>query len=132
MKTYESSNAALRALLADPSLQRDSVERTFDALADANADARELDEAVRSGMGVALGVDVPSDDEEDIKAELAALEAEAKIEARIKEDNAQLSVAMSAAARRESDSEPAQRSPEQVDTRDLADAPERRPEQVLG
>jgi charged multivesicular body protein 7 len=130
VKTYESSTAALRALLADPSLQRDAVERTLDALADANADAQELDEAVRSGMDVALGVDVSPDDEDEIKAELAALEAEAKADARIKEEeDTQQPVAM-AAPRRESVSDAAPRSPEQIDTRDLADAPppERRPE----
>jgi charged multivesicular body protein 7 len=129
VKTYESSTATLRALLAHPSLQRDAVERTFDALADANADTRELDEAVRSGMNVALGMDVSPDDEDEIKAELAALEAEAKADARIKEDMQQ-PVAM-AANRRESLSDAAQRSPEQIGTRDLADAPERRPEQVV-
>lgn len=135
MKTYESSTATLRALLAHPSLQRDAVERTFNALADANADARELDEAVRSGMDVALGVDVSPDDENDIKAELAALEAEAKAEARIKakvnvEEGTQQPVTM-AATHRESVSNAAQRSPEPIDTRDLADAPERRPEQAV-
>lgn len=129
MKTYESSAATLRALLAHPSLQRDAVERTFDALAGANEDARGLDEAVRSGMDVALGVDVSPDDEDEIKAELAALEAEAKADARIMEDTQQ-PVAM-AATRRESVSDAAQRSPEQIGTGDLADAPERRPEQVL-
>jgi charged multivesicular body protein 7 len=128
VKTYESSTATLRALLAHPSLQRGAVERTFDALADANADAQELDEAVRTGMGVALGGDVSPDDEDDIKAELAALEAEAKADARIKEDkDTQQPVAM-AATRRESVSDTAQRSPEQIGTRDLADAPERRPD----
>jgi hypothetical protein len=105
------------------------VERTFDALAGANEDARGLDEAVRSGMDVALGVDVSPDDEDEIKAELAALEAEAKADARIMEDTQQ-PVAM-AATRRESVSDAAQRSPEQIGTGDLADAPERRPEQVL-
>jgi hypothetical protein len=131
VKTYESSTTTLRALLAHSSLQPDAVERTFDALADANADARELDEAVRSGMDVALGVDVSPNDEDDIKAELAALEAEAKADARIKEDTQQ-SVTI-AATRRESvsDSDRAEPSPEQIDTRDLVDAPERRPEQVL-
>jgi charged multivesicular body protein 7 len=135
VKTYESSTAALRALLADPSLQRDAVERTLDALADANADAQELDEAVRSGMDVALGVDVSPDDEDEIKAELAALEAEAKADARIKEEEDTQQPAATAATPRESASDAAQRSPEQIDTRDLADAPppERRPEnrQVL-
>jgi charged multivesicular body protein 7 len=130
VKAYETSTATLRALLAHPSLKRDAVERTFDALADANADAQELDEAVRSGMDVALGTDVSPDDEDEIKAELAALEAEAKADARIKEDAQQQPMA---ATRRESvsDSDAVQPSPEQIDTRDLADAPERRPEQVL-
>jgi hypothetical protein len=61
------------------------MERTFDALADANADARELDEAVRVGMDVALGVSASPGDEDEITAELAALEAEAKAEAKAKE-----------------------------------------------
>jgi hypothetical protein len=130
VKTYESSNAALRALLAHPSLKRDAVERTFDALADANADARELDEAVRSGMDMALGADVSPDDEDDIKAELAALEAEAKAEARIKGDT-QLPAATNHHHRESAPDAAAQRSPEQIDTRDLADAPERRPEHAV-
>lgn len=81
MKVYESSTATLRALLAHPSLHHDAVERTFDALADANAEARELDEAVRFGTEMVVGVADSPDDEEDIKAELAALEAEAIAEA---------------------------------------------------
>ena len=80
MKAYESSTATLRALLAHPSLQRDAVERTFDALADANADARELDDAVRSGMDLAVGVGASAvEDEDEINAELAALVAEAAV-----------------------------------------------------
>lgn len=85
MKAYESSTATLRALLAHPSLQRDAVERTFDALADANADARELDDAVRSGMDLAVGTAAPSEDEDEINAELAALVAEAEAEAAVRE-----------------------------------------------
>ncbi|KAI0275888.1 hypothetical protein BGY98DRAFT_1171678 [Russula aff. rugulosa BPL654] len=46
-QTCKSSTATLRALLADPSLRRDAVERTFDVLADASADTRELDERYR-------------------------------------------------------------------------------------
>jgi charged multivesicular body protein 7 len=88
---YESSTATLRALLADPSLQRDAVERTLDALADANADARELDEAVRAGMDVAFDVGASPEDEDQINAELATLqaEAEAEAEARSKEKTQQ-------------------------------------------
>ena len=85
MKAYESSTATLRALLAHSSLQRDAVERTFDALADANADARELDDIVRSGMDLAVGASAPPEDEDEINAELAALVAEAEAEAREKE-----------------------------------------------
>ncbi|KAI0306317.1 hypothetical protein B0F90DRAFT_1862978 [Multifurca ochricompacta] len=81
VKTYESSTATLRALLAHPSIQRDALERTFDALADANADARELDETVRSNLDVALGVSTSLEDEDEIDAELAALVAEAEVEA---------------------------------------------------
>jgi charged multivesicular body protein 7 len=47
MKSYESSTTTLRALLAHPSLQRDTVDKTMDALANANADAREVDDAIR-------------------------------------------------------------------------------------
>ncbi|KAH9066326.1 Snf7-domain-containing protein [Lactarius vividus] len=79
VKAYENSTATLRALLAHPSLQRDAVERTFDALADANADARELDDAVRSGMDLAVGTS--TQDEDEINAELAALVAEAEADA---------------------------------------------------
>ena len=86
MKAYESSTATLRALLAHPSLQRDAVERTFDALADANADARELDDAVRSGIDLAVGVGASAvEDEDEINAELAALVAEAEAEAAVRE-----------------------------------------------
>ena len=85
VKAYESSAVTLRALLAHPSLQRDAVERTFDALADANADARELDDAVRSGMDLAVGTSAPAEDEDEINAELAALVAEAEAEAAARE-----------------------------------------------
>ncbi|KAH8995358.1 hypothetical protein EDB92DRAFT_198022 [Lactarius akahatsu] len=81
VKAYESSTATLRTLLAHPSLQRDAVERTFDALADANADARELDDAVRSGMDLAVGTGASPEDEDEINAELAALVAEAEADA---------------------------------------------------
>jgi charged multivesicular body protein 7 len=128
VKTYESSTATLRALLAHPSLQRDAVERTFDALADANADARELDEAVRSGMDVALGVDESPDDEDEIKAELAALEAEAKADARSKEKTQQPVEVET--TRFETISDSAKRSPEHTGTRDT-NATDRRPVQVL-
>lgn len=127
MKVYESSTATLRTLLAHPSLQHDAMERTFDALADADADARELDEAVRFGMDMAVGVAGSPDDEEDIKAELAALEAEAIAEAQAGEKTQQPVVAASPTLP-DDVSETARRDRERASTR----ASERRPEQVLG
>jgi charged multivesicular body protein 7 len=126
VKTYESSTATLRALLAHPSLGRDSMERTFDALADANADARELDEAVRSGMDVGLGMNV-SPDEDEIKAELAALEAEARTDACMKE-NTQQPVQMGAT--RVGSAFDAAHGPEHTSTQDV-NVPDRIPEKVL-
>ncbi|KAH9998081.1 Snf7-domain-containing protein [Russula compacta] len=127
VKTYESSTTTLRALLAHPSLQRDAVDRTFDALADANAEARELDEAVRSGMDVAIGVDVSLHDEDEINAELAALEAEAKAEAQAKE-KARRPVALQVTHREDVPEEGQQG--RDTNTHDR-NAPDRGPEQVL-
>jgi hypothetical protein len=104
------------------------VERTFDALADANADARELDEAVRSGMDMALDVAGSVDDEDEIKAELAALEAEAIAEAQIVE-KAQQPVALGT-ERRDDVVDSIQQGRERASTRD-ANGSDRRPEQVL-
>lgn len=79
MKSYESSTNALRAILGHPSLQRESIEATMDALAEANADAREVDDAVRVGGDLAVGVD-DSDLEEELKALAREAEAEAEAE----------------------------------------------------
>ena len=128
MKAYESSTVTLRALLAHPSLQRDAVERTFDALADANADAQELDEAVRSGMDVAVGVVVSPDDEDEIEAELAALQAEVIAEARVREKTPPVA---SGETLHDGVSEAAQHSRDRAETRDMNISSDRRPEQVL-
>ncbi|KAF8077814.1 hypothetical protein FPV67DRAFT_1463120 [Lyophyllum atratum] len=72
MKSYESSTATLRAILAHPSLQKESIEATMDALAEVNADAKEVDEAVRIGADVAVGVGDMIDDA-DLEDELRAL-----------------------------------------------------------
>lgn len=72
MKSYESSTATLRAILSHPSLQRESVDKTLEALAEANADARELDNSIRIAGDVALGVD-ENVDEDEIEAEWAEL-----------------------------------------------------------
>ena len=77
MKSYESSTVTLRAILAHPSLQRSSIDTTMEALAEANSDAREVDDAVRLGGDIALGVDDAVDDME-LEREWMALVKEAE------------------------------------------------------
>ena len=78
MQTYASSTAALRAVLADPALQRAHVDETLDALAAAQADAREIDDAVSIGADMAVA-DAGVDDTE-LEAELNALAKDAEEE----------------------------------------------------
>ena len=78
MKSYESSTATLRAILAHPLLQREKIDETMDALATANADAREVDDAIQLSVGMAqsdAGVD-----EDELEAELQALVSEVEVE----------------------------------------------------
>jgi len=78
MKTYESSTATLKAILSHPSLQRDKIEETMDALATSTADAREIDDAIRmSGDMAAIEAGV---DDMELEAELNALVEEAEKE----------------------------------------------------
>lgn len=79
MKSYESSTTTLRSILAHPSLQKDSIEKTMDAMAEANTDAHEVDEAIRIGGDVALGIDAAFDDAE-LEQELKLLAQEAENE----------------------------------------------------
>ncbi|KAF6763991.1 hypothetical protein DFP72DRAFT_956150 [Ephemerocybe angulata] len=72
MKSYESSTATLKSILSHPSLQRENVDKTMEALAEANADAREIDDAVRVGADVALGVE-NNVDESELEAEWAEM-----------------------------------------------------------
>ncbi|KAF5380996.1 hypothetical protein D9615_004079 [Tricholomella constricta] len=97
MKSYESSTATLQAILAHPSLQKDSIEATMEALAEVNADAKEVDEAVRIGADVAIGVGDGIDDME-LENELRGLVLEAEKE---KEDEAKEKEAMAVKARLE-------------------------------
>ncbi|KAI0064539.1 hypothetical protein BV25DRAFT_1881811 [Artomyces pyxidatus] len=86
MSTYKSSTTTLRTLLAHPSLQRETVEQTLDALASASADAREVDDAIRVGGELAIadaGLEMGDDE---LEAELAALVAEGEAEQREKQD----------------------------------------------
>ncbi|KAJ7724452.1 Snf7-domain-containing protein [Mycena maculata] len=77
MKSYQSSTATLRAILSHPSLQKNSIEKTMDAMADATADAGEVDESIRIGGNVALGIDT-SFDEAELEEELEKLAREAE------------------------------------------------------
>ena len=79
MKSYESSTATLRAILAHPSLQRDKIDETMEAMAQATADARDVEEAMQINGDVALGVtDVPDDAE--LERELGVLVGEVEAE----------------------------------------------------
>ncbi|KAF8892473.1 Snf7-domain-containing protein [Infundibulicybe gibba] len=78
MRSYESSTSTLRAILAHPSLQRDSIDKTMEAMAEANADAREMDDAIRIGGEVAVGVEVIDDGELEEELEALIQEAESK------------------------------------------------------
>ncbi|KAF7778602.1 hypothetical protein Agabi119p4_2947 [Agaricus bisporus var. burnettii] len=70
MKTFESSTTTLRTILAHSSLQRENINQTMDALAEASQDAKEVDDAIRIGGNVALGVEIS---DEEIERELEAL-----------------------------------------------------------
>ena len=83
MKSYDSSAITLRTILAHPSLQRDSIDKTMDALAEANLDAREIDDTVRMSGDVALGTDGIVDDDE-LELELKALVEEAETAQQLK------------------------------------------------
>ncbi|PIL23990.1 hypothetical protein GSI_13741 [Ganoderma sinense ZZ0214-1] len=78
MKSYESSAATLRAILAHPLLQREKIDETMDALAAANADARKVDDAIQIGANLAHGEVVV--DDSGLEAELAALVSEVEVE----------------------------------------------------
>ncbi|KAJ7905712.1 Snf7-domain-containing protein, partial [Mycena olivaceomarginata] len=77
MKSYESSTATLRSILAHPSLQKESIEKTMDAMAEAKADADEIDQSIRIGGNIALGIDAAFDETE-LEEELRMLAQEAE------------------------------------------------------
>ncbi|KIJ16763.1 hypothetical protein PAXINDRAFT_75026 [Paxillus involutus ATCC 200175] len=82
MKTYEKSTAVLQAILSHPSLHCEKIDETMDALAAANANAREVDEAIRIGGDIAATeagvIDADLDDElNELVKEVEREEAEA-------------------------------------------------------
>jgi charged multivesicular body protein 7 len=76
MKSYESSTTTLQMILAHPSLQRDKIDKTMDAMASATSDARDVDEAIKIGGDIAAadaGID-----ESELEEELRALAKESE------------------------------------------------------
>ncbi|KAF4576717.1 hypothetical protein EYR36_004696 [Pleurotus pulmonarius] len=84
MKSYASSTTTLRTLLSHPSLQRDKIDETMDAMASANSDAKEVDDAIRIGGDIALGLNTPGEgiDEGELEEELRMLVEEKMVEDR--------------------------------------------------
>lgn len=79
MKSYEASASTLRSILSHPSLQRTNIEKTMDALAEANHAAQEVDDAIRIGGDVALGTNFDEDEiEDEWKALVQDIEANAE------------------------------------------------------
>ena len=78
MRAYESSAATLRNILAHPLLQREKIDETMEALEVANADARDVNDAIRLGAET-LQEDIGIDDSE-LEAELQALADEVEVE----------------------------------------------------
>lgn len=77
MQAYEASTATLKSVLSHPSLQRDHIETTMDALAESMADQQEIDDAIQSGGQVAVAAGaaagVESVDEDALQKELEGL-----------------------------------------------------------
>lgn len=80
MKSYETSASTLRSILTHPSLQRDSIDNTLDALSAATADAREVDDAIRLGGEMAAAEAEYEVGEDELEAELKALVEEGERE----------------------------------------------------
>ncbi|KAJ7047000.1 Snf7-domain-containing protein [Mycena alexandri] len=86
IKSYESSTATLKTILKHPSLQKESIEKTMEAMAEANADAEEVNQLISINGNVALGIDFNEAElEEELKglADEAAREEAAATEARL-------------------------------------------------
>ncbi|KAL7419050.1 hypothetical protein Q5752_005886 [Cryptotrichosporon argae] len=80
MRAYETSTATLAGLLANPVLRPDRIETTTSRLADALADAKEVDDAIALGGHVAVGAAAGPGavDDDEIAKELEALVLEVR------------------------------------------------------
>jgi len=77
MKLYETSAVTLRTILSHPSLQRDKIDETMDALHTATEDAKDVDLTIRLA-GEAEQATIIDDDE--IERELRVLVQDAEAE----------------------------------------------------
>ena len=77
MKLYESSTVTLRTILSHPSLQRNKIDETMDALHNATEDAKDIDLTIRLA-GEAEQAGIIDDDE--IEREFRALLQDAENE----------------------------------------------------
>ena len=89
MSQFESSTATLKTILSHPSLQRDAIDATMDAMSDANAEAQSVDDAIRNGLEASQAEGAAEIDDDEIQKELEALVDEAQ-----KEDRAQKSAVL--------------------------------------
>ena len=87
MNLYESSAVTLRTILSHPSLQREKIDETMDALHSATEDAKDVDLTIRLA-GEAEQATVIDDDE--IERELRALVQDAEDEKRAAKERAAL------------------------------------------
>lgn len=87
MKAYETSTVTLKALLSHPLLQRDKIDETMEAMAEAAADQAEVDQAIRLGGAVVSTASGVAIDENELQEELQQIiiEEKEREEAKMKE-----------------------------------------------
>lgn len=76
MKSYTLSTTTLRTILSHPSLQRDKIDETMDALREANAEARDIGDTIRDESNVNLEVGDDDELEEELKGLVAEVQKE--------------------------------------------------------
>ncbi|KZV97027.1 hypothetical protein EXIGLDRAFT_608524 [Exidia glandulosa HHB12029] len=82
MQAYETSARTLRTALQNPLLQRERVDATLDDMAEALADQREIDDAIRAGEAGVVDAD-----EDELAKELAGLVDEVQREEKSKTEH---------------------------------------------
>lgn len=87
MKLYESSTVTLRTILSHPSLQRDKIDETMDALHSATEDAKEVDLTIRLAGETEQAMII---DDDEIEREFSALVRDAEKEKLAAQERAEL------------------------------------------